>query len=229
MQVLFILGMHRSGTSALARCLREMGVSFSLPSIEDGFWEKHIEYYGVNQLNEKIMGSWKDPVMPSNFFKKHLMHFKARRFINNTVPRDKLVGIKDPRMLLTIDYWTPYVDNFNIIGIFRRPEEIASSLSIRDEYGKASFEQGLNLWKEYNEGLLAIHEQHGFPILDYNQAKAEFGQNLGKVCEQLDLPFDAAVFDEVFTEKQRHHHSENIPDEHLEVYEKLMAISQQIN
>lgn len=224
MNVLLILGMHRSGTSALARCLRGMGISFDLPNIKDGFWEKHIEYYEINRLNDQILKSWKYPVLNRNPATKFYYKNKVAKFIKGNIPTDKLVCIKDPRLLLTYDYWAPNMDSVKIIGIFRRPEEVATSLSIRDAYGKASFSQGLDLWKTYNERFLSIHDKHQFPLLDFNDSKASFGKRLELACNKLDIPFQYEVFDEIFTDRQKHHYSENIPPQHLKVYNDLKGL-----
>ena len=229
MEVLIILGMHRSGTSALARCLQEMGVSFIIPSIHDGYWDKHIEYYQINQLNDEILKSWKAPILDRHFLFTKFMEYKVRKFVDTNIPKDKLVGIKDPRMLLTFDYWAPNITKFKIIGIFRRPEEIASSLAIRDVYGKASFDQGLELWKTYNEGLLSIHNKHKFPILNFNESKENFGKHLESICCELDLPFSQEIFDSIFTETKKHHNSENIPEKYLSIYNSLLNISNSVH
>ena len=118
-KTVFILGMHRSGTSAVARCLMESGLSFTLDGLEDGYWDKHVEYYQVNQLNEKIVGSWKSPRLPLPSLRTTFYKYRIHSFIKQHVPQDKWVAIKDPRLLLTYDLWSPYFDEKKIIGIIR--------------------------------------------------------------------------------------------------------------
>jgi len=225
LDVLFVLGMHRSGTSFLARCLMEMGLSFDLPTIQEGYWEKHVEYYDVNRLNDKILTSWKEPLLDQGFVRSQLLNYEVKQFVRKNIPCSQLVGVKDPRFLLTFDYWKKHVDNFKIIGIFRRPEEVAKSLSIRDEYGKASFSQGLDLWKKYNNSLLELHNKYQFPLINFNDDKNSICHNIENAFSKLDLNFSKIIFKNIFNEKKKNQFSENIPREYSELYDSLVAAS----
>lgn len=222
--ILIILGMHRSGTSCLAKCLSEMGVNFHLPAIKDGYWEKHLEYYQVNQLNDQILVNWKKPNLDRN---KVLMLYNklcVKRFIKNVFTSEGFIGLKDPRLCLTFDYWMKNFRSFDIklVGIFRRPEEVGKSLEIRDDYGKTTFENGVELWKVYNERLLQIHHKYDFPLLDFNLAKFEFGKSLEKTCCKLKIKYSEEKFLKIFHEKARHHFSENISEECRFIYSELL-------
>jgi len=220
-EVLIILGMHRSGTSCLAKCLMGMGVNFTLPKIMDGYWEKHVEYYHVNQLNDRIIKNWKNPVLKRNKFISILLKQKVKLFIKNNLYQDDLIGLKDPRLCITFDYWFKNSSTIKILGIFRRPEEVGKSLEIRDEYGKTSFENGVNLWRIYNEQLLKVHDKHPFPILDFNLSKIEFGKSLERACFGLGIKYSDRIFSEIFRDKERHHYSENISKKCKNVYSEL--------
>jgi hypothetical protein len=218
--------MHRSGTSAVARCLMESGLSFTLDGLEDGYWDKHVEYYQVNQLNEKIVGSWKSPRLPQPSLRSKFYKYKVHSFIRQHVPQDKWIGIKDPRMLLTYDLWAPYFDEKKIIGIIRRPEEVAQSLSIRDDYARADFEAGLELWRIHNQELLNLRDSLEFPILNFNLSKQDFGMQLQAACSRLEIPYSADAFDRTFTDDKKHHEALDIPTECRDVYDRLKHYSE---
>ena len=221
MKILFILGMHRSGTSCLARCLKEMGTNFFIPKCEDGYFPKHIEYFQINQLNDAILTSWKNPIVKKNFLFVKYHEWKVGRFLQKNIFSDTIVGIKDPRILLCFNYWAEHIQQFKIISIFRRPEEVALSLEVRDEYGKTSFQKALQLWSLYNEQLVILHDRYQFPLLDFNLNKNDFGLCLSRACTELQIPFKVDVFNDIFLEKKRHHSSDNIPKDCRSIYKSL--------
>ncbi len=222
-EVLIVLGMHRSGTSCIAKCLSKMNVDFYLPKINDGFWEKHIEYYQVNQLNDRILKNWKNPVLRRNLIIRKFYEFMVWRFVASNFNEPVMKGLKDPRLCLTYDYWEKHFKTIKIIGIFRRPEEVAKSLEIRDDYGKTSLSNGLKLWRMYNETLLKIHNKKSFPLLNFNLNKEQFGKSLKKACEVLNIEFSLEAFNETFYDKNKHHYFETVPETCLEVYSELLT------
>src|ERR1051325_5156798 len=103
-----ILGMHRSGTSALAGVLNRLGVGLGdqpMPTGFDnvrGFWE-HIELVGVHQQLLAALGSdWDDPLPLAEDWWRTPTVLPFRQQIAEIVRRDfanaPLWGIKDPRL-----------------------------------------------------------------------------------------------------------------------------------
>ena len=132
------------------------------------------------------------------------------------------VGIKDPRLLLTFPYWIKHIDNFKIIGIYRRPLEVVRSFSVRNKgYAHATDEQSLELWRISNIKLLELQKLYDFPILNFNLSKTDFGKHLQSICQSLELPFSRQAFEETFIEKNRHHSIEEIPEGLRNLYSEL--------
>ena len=89
---IFILGMHRSGTSAVARLLNMMGAYFSPEGYElaareeniKGFWERT----DIMELNDAILSasnsSWSNPV-PFSLKKINKKQFKLNRTKENLI------------------------------------------------------------------------------------------------------------------------------------------------
>ena len=222
MNVIFILGMHRSGTSCLAKCLSNMGLSFVLDQLGPTKYSNHLEYGEIVSLNDQILGSWNQPILKRNIIMKKYFEWKVGKFLRGAHKGKSFVGIKDPRLLLTFPYWVKHIDNFKIIGIYRRPMEVVRSFSVRNKgYAHATDEQGLELWRISNMKLLELQKLYDFPILNFNLSKPNFGKRLQSICDTLELPFSRQVFEETFAEKNRHHSIEKIPEGLRDLYGEL--------
>ena len=157
MQV-FLLGMHRSGTSAVARVLNMMGCYFG---IEDagikaneenpkGFWERR----DVRQVNDSILRS-----LQCDWDRVSSFDVSAIDGGDRSVYRD-VIGdivlnldahrpwfIKEPRCCLTFDLWRECLEVPISILVVRNPLDVARSLERRNGM---SPEVGLALWEAYN-------------------------------------------------------------------------------
>lgn len=70
--------------------------------------------------------------------------------------RDGFWGWKDPRTVLTIDQYYPYLDDPIIVALFRNPEKVGESLERR---GNMSKEEGVKLAKAYNQRLIEFLQE----------------------------------------------------------------------
>jgi len=158
-----VLGMHRSATSLTAGALShiiDMGSGYRPVSDQpNGNWEDLDFYY----MNEKILkeagGTWYNPPHPSRILSvgeelkqeiKNLVEYKNDRGI--------LWGWKDPRTVLTIDLYLPYLINPHYICNFREPLQVAESLFKRNNM---SIREGIFLAKEYNKRILNFLTSQG--------------------------------------------------------------------
>lgn len=225
---IFILGMHRSGTSALAGSLEEAGLYLGevLSKPVKGLNEKGLKepssliYMHENLLQENG-GSWDNP--PQEITWKPLHRAVRDLFIESRqdVP---LWGFKEPRTLLVFDGWaqTQALGSWGAIGIFRSPMEVAMSLQSRNEI---SLEQGLQLWLRYNERLLNLQRQHGFPVIEFSKDGEETRKNFQNAVYWLGLkPSEEARF---FEPSLRNFEADTqaLPPEVQAVYSKLRACS----
>ncbi len=147
--VIFILGMHRSGTSALGGALAASGASFGEDLLaakanvnEKGFWE-HRELVRINEALLHCAGQhWYYPfaseavaeLTPNNAPKALLSD--ARQFVTQIAGNAPLFAIKDPRLCLTAGFWRPIFEQagYRVVAVhmLRRPDEVARSLARRD-------------------------------------------------------------------------------------------------
>jgi len=162
--VIVVLGMHRSGTSALAGTLSHAGVNFGpeeklFGSDEDinakGFWE-HRDIVILNEQLLTILGSsWDDfrQIDKSLFLSGQVIEIREK--ILNILQRDfsgaELWGLKDPRICKLLPFWLDIFKELNsnpvFTLIFRHPDEVSHSLMIRNGIIK---EKSLALWLSYS-------------------------------------------------------------------------------
>ncbi|MBD3843552.1 MAG: sulfotransferase domain-containing protein, partial [Campylobacterales bacterium] len=156
---IFILGMHRSGTSALGGTLDLMGLEFGsdlMAANEDnpkGYFENNFVY----KLNEKILkessSAWDDYRFDASMIdktKKELYKKEAKEIIENEFRYATNFAIKDPRICLLFPFWEEVCRELDIavkiIIPYRNPIEVAASLKKRNKF---SYEKSLILWSKH--------------------------------------------------------------------------------
>lgn len=165
MQIL-ILGMHRSGTSAVARLINMMGAYFAPEGLAlapkndnpKGFWERR----DVLQLNEELLklqecqwnqlAKWK--FEDAGRIPAGLRQMMQILIMNMDGFRPWF--LKDPRMCLTLPAWLPLLEVPLAVMVYRSPQEIALSLKNRNPI---SLEYALALWEYYTVGMLNATQQ----------------------------------------------------------------------
>ena len=161
-KVIVILGMHRSGTSALSRVLNILGVDLGSDLVAaksdnpKGFWE-HREIRDLDiKLLEDIGSFWHDVrPMPDNWWETDIARAYRLRFLE-VVKRNfsgtALWGIKDPQMCKVLRVWLEVFSEFAVdphfVIVFRNPLEVAASLEARG-IPLMSLDQSLMLWLQH--------------------------------------------------------------------------------
>jgi hypothetical protein len=158
-----VIGMHRSGTSALAGALDAMGFesgpSDDLMEGDEGNPQGYFELRSIAALNDEILahyrGRWDSPPLLVPGWEHD---DAAARYVSRA--RDALGGLysgdayvlKDPRISLLLPLWRQVTaDPTCAIVIVREPLEVAASLTRRNALPTLS---GLALWAAYNRALL---------------------------------------------------------------------------
>jgi len=160
-KAVLILGMHRSGTSAVAGTLSRLGVDFGhnlMPATLDN--EKgYFENMAVFKVNDAILASlgasWDSVLsLPSQWWRSdELDPFKRqiREIIHREFNAGGVFAVKDPRLSRLFPLWQEVLDGLSIEYQFifpvRNPFEVALSLVKRNNF---SVEKGGLLWMEYN-------------------------------------------------------------------------------
>lgn len=148
---LLVLGMHRSGTSALSGLLAALGAQRpkrELPPQADnklGFFEPS-EIVAIHDRFLSALGTdWKDwRTLPDNWrctpcFRDALHDLEAA--VRLDFEGDGTFLVKDPRICRFVDLWVALAERIQAdlvaIHIFRTPIEVASSLRVRDGLDEA--------------------------------------------------------------------------------------------
>lgn len=164
----FILGMHRSGTSALAGSLHQAGLSLGhvlnhgFELNPKGLWEPPALIYMHEALLEANGGSWQNPPQDPVIWGK--LHYAVRDLFIEAHKADRLWGFKEPRTLLVLDGWLGTIRDWTAVGIFRHPSEVAQSLQARNGISLA---QGFALWTAYNQRMFELYQRQSFPLIEY--------------------------------------------------------------
>ncbi|MFW5451317.1 MAG: glycosyltransferase [Methylophagaceae bacterium] len=155
-QAVLVLGMHRSGTSALTHVLELLGVELGsslLPASRDNE-TGYFEDIGLVLSNDKILsrfGAEWDSLTPIDSAAMALLaegelNQLAAQIIEQYAAYD-LWGWKDPRLCRTLPFWLPLIDKSNtqtiaVIAV-RHPVDVAESLKRRNDF---SFNHTLAMW-----------------------------------------------------------------------------------
>ena len=163
----YVLGMHRSGTSCLMGSLERCGLYLGRVNRYNKFNEKGMhELEAVVQLNNEILasngGNWLE--LPVRVDVSEAQRQVIRELVA-TFTAHTPCGFKDPRILLMVEAWLEAVESFEIVGTFRHPTAVVQSLIRRNQITKA---QGYRLWLHYNQKLVALHKQFQFPLIEYD-------------------------------------------------------------
>ena len=142
---LFVLGMHRSGTSAITGALRHSGVwvgeetELTDANVENplGFWERR----DIRDLCDQMLHSagadwWKVASFEPKAIPRTALAEQRRKFEKIVSELDKYQAwvIKEPRLCLLLPILRHYVKNLVCIHIHRNPLEVARSLQTRNGF-----------------------------------------------------------------------------------------------
>lgn len=209
-----VLGMHRSGTSSLAGCLQEAGLYLGevveqAPHNARG----NRESLRIRAVNDMVLehsgGSWDKPPRVIRWNDElRIQRDNAAAAHTSRVGR---WGFKDPRTVLTLDFWTEAYPHLELVGSFRHPLSVATSLRKR---GGWTLERSLALWAAYNERLLSLHCARAFPLISFDLPRDEYLAAVAVAASQLGLSGGVSTRSfSFFSDELRHH--DKPPDSEL--------------
>ncbi|MFK8013586.1 MAG: hypothetical protein AB8B80_16225 [Marinicellaceae bacterium] len=230
-QIIVILGMHRSGTSCLTGCLQQLGLNLGKVSEYNEYNLKgNREDDKIAILNENIMqtngGSWRNPISVSKWSEEHIK--RRDKILEEYFQLPSPIGIKDPRMLFTYQFWNETMMDLDFVGSFRHPMSVAQSLYARKNM-RIEISQGLKLWCSYNSQLLLLQKQLGFNLVNFDLEANQYLNQVIKAAKKLNLNHEIKLI-EFFDNNLRNQNIadieiKNCTDEALEIYNQLLSIS----
>jgi hypothetical protein len=214
-----IIGMHRSGTSMVARLLNLCGLNLGSPELlmdpNEANSSGYFEHKGFLKVNEALLahfgGSWTDPPRLTKGWEHDpaldtLVH-EAKTLIN-TFSETSLWGWKEPRTTVLLPFWKLLLPNLRFVICVRSPLEVARSLEKRDNIPIGA---GVHLWGQYMRA--AIEDTEGCSRI-FTFYEDYFNDLLGEAhkvvkCCGLQKPEDLSAIQDAVPSELRHHKSEN--------------------
>jgi hypothetical protein len=220
---ILVLGMHRSGTSAVTRVISLLGASLPselMPAVKDnneaGFWESLDAY----RLNDEILASagsrWDDwlPFNPDWMRSPAKNGFKQRALalLKKDFGQSPLFVFKDPRLCRLLPFWLEVLDAFGaeplIVLPLRNPLEVAASLQRRDGFSSA---KGQAIWLRYvldaergSRGLKRSFVSFDALLDDWRTVADRLSQDLGMVWPRRSATAEMEI-DAFLLRRLRHH------------------------
>jgi glycosyltransferase involved in cell wall biosynthesis len=221
-RALVVLGMHRSGTSAVARLMMLLGADAPkrLMPPDSSNVTGHWEPVWMTRLHDEIfrsVSSWWDDIdhLPASWFESATaQRFRERavELLRKDYGDSRLFVIKDPRISRTVPFWRSVFAEYgakpSYVILVRHPMEIASSLKVRDGMTPS---RALLL---YLRDTLAVElETRDSPrvFVSYEQTLSDWRSVAQQISEKLNITWPrltqrAAVEIERFLSPKHRHH-----------------------
>lgn len=225
---LVILGMHRSGTSALARCCNLLGVELGnefIPTQRDneaGFWEDA----RIKDADDRALATqglvWDDVrPLPERWAEAPGIAEVRERLaetLRSLAASGTPFGVKDPRISRLLPLWLPLLEGVGATPGFllavRHPAEVADSLARRDGLTPA---RSHLLWLRYTLEAELHTRGHRRAIVPFDALLSDWRATLERAARTLGFtwprPFDAAAreISSFLDAKLRHHVAAQAP------------------
>ena len=220
-KMIVVLGMHRSGTSAITRGLQILGANLGdtlLPPAFDnpkGFWEDQ----DILRINEAILAEFQSAYDRVGLLEIDMIHPSpaiaelakdAQSALAQKFARVDVFAIKDPRLARLLPFWQRAFSDAGLavayIIALRNPLSVADSLALRNRFDLVKSSQ---LWHEHM--LTAIHYTQGQQrvVVDYDQMLTDPETAFRRITKQLHigaiLPEELKEYQENFLDRSLRH------------------------
>ena len=175
---LLVLGMHRSGTSAVAGLLGIGGADLGARVLgasdgnETGHWEDAVAVDLHEELLARFGTGWSDPFgLPDDWIASAAAQdarARIRDYIHGDRAHHRPWAAKDPRLCLFGGLWRDAAESVpagvSAILVLRSPAEVVASLQLRDDMGKRHAQL---LWLDYMQSAARIVAGMPHAVVDY--------------------------------------------------------------
>lgn len=197
---IWVLGIHRSGTSALAGALQHLGVDMGtmgrpeISSPDSNPVGQYEDEEGVILLNGTV-GNWR---IPQKLLYNHEANDAFFEYVKRREAASPLWGFKDPRLCFYWNMMWNMPEAPAVVYTIRDPDKIAASIMERDKF--PPFVASM-LVSEYWLGLysaIALTVKKGIPVhgVQYPQLLKKPYTTLALMCETIGLdPTDEQMRD----------------------------------
>lgn len=233
---LVVAGMHRSGTSAMARVLSMAGAALPERVIRPGpdnplgFWEPWEMVALSDEMLAAAGSSWDDIFVhdagEKAWLEREAFLPRARVFIAENYGDRAFAILKDPRSSVLSRLWRAALEAENRAAVYvimvRDPQEVAASLAARDGF---PLEKGTLLWTAYMLAVERDTRDQRRVFVSYDALLRDWSGELDRIEAVLGtgLPNRAGAsqdIDRFLSASHRHHVADADPSE-----ERLHPIS----
>ena len=197
-QALLVLGMHRSGTSALAGMLVRLGAEGPrtlMPPNESnplGYWESE----PIAEFNDRLLAaadtSWDawTPIDPAWEASAAATALAAEliRLVDLEFGKAPLLVLKDPRVCRVAPFWCRQLEasgiDVSVVLVVRAPGDVAGSLAARDGFAE---EFSLLLWLRHILDAEASTRSLPRAIVSYEELLSDWRVVADRLARQLSM------------------------------------------
>ena len=204
---ILVVGMHRTGTSAVARTINLLGADIGtclLPAVHGdnarGYWEQQ----DIVRLNDECLqhfgGSWNDPrPLPWEWLQDDWLRDwknRASNVLREQFEGQDLIVIKDPRLARLLPLWldTLKQSNFDpkVLITLRHPSEVAASLRHRSE-NQLDVTAAHQLWLRYLVELATCSRDVPRAWVRYDHLLANWRTELAALDQVLGIKWPVSI------------------------------------
>jgi hypothetical protein len=200
-RAVLVIGMHRSGTSALARGLQMLGVYLGdnfldiRPDNPTGYWEDK----NIYELNERLLATlglrWEDVALIDDTLwhrpEVQVLLAEAVEYLRSQFVSHPLWGFKDPRTIRLLPFWQLALRRLDVnecyLVVIRNPRSVA--LSLLKRHGMDEITAHF-LWLVYMVPYLSGIADKPFIVADYDMVMADPRQQIERIARGLKIPLN---------------------------------------
>lgn len=158
--IFIVLGMHKSGTTLVARTLHESGIIMGqeFPQNAD-YRTSKFEARWAQDINDSMLGASRDMLslnVTSSLLTENSISADVKSLMTDGITEMENHysnwGFKDPRTSLTYKYWRDVLPPHRLIVIYRNPVEVWRRYSKVNRRWLSC--KALKVWADYNRKIL---------------------------------------------------------------------------
>jgi len=202
-RAIVVLGMHRGGTSVLAKALQTLGVSVGESFLDPNEWNPkgYFEHPDIVRLNDTLLGlvgkrwdslalpPWEEWQQSAEPYQIEALEILERDFGGTAI-----CGIKDPRTSRLLPFWQSVFRRAKLqdcyIVALRNPISVARSLAARDGFTP---EKSYLLWVQHQFAAIRDTENLARTVVDYDALIANPEAELGRIATFLEISVTRAI------------------------------------
>ena len=211
-RLIVVLGMHRSGTSAITRGLMTLGVALGdklLPPVQNDNAKGYFEDVDLNALNIEIMqelgNDWHRlaPIEDDAIerLRQRAYFLRAIELLRKKTTNHTIFGFKDPRIAKLLPFWHQVFAHcgfdINYVLSIRNPLSVAQSLAKRAGF---THEKSHLLWLEHALTSLRLTQGRQRVLVDYDHLLQAPQRAMELMAHRLALQLDPQALHKYQTE-----------------------------